>query len=325
MRRLYEQIIGMTGSRPRLLVVDDDPVTVTLLRSILQSKADIVAAANPAEALELCRAVQPDLVLLDIALGSESGFDLCHEMQLRQECSAKPVIFISASVNEADEERAFELGAVDFIRKPISPYIAESRVLTHLALQLQAVLLKQLAHSDGLTGVRNRRIFDQELEREWRECMRDGTPLSLVMIDIDHFKKFNDNYGHLEGDACLRRVAAAIQATLSRPADCVARYGGEEFACILPDTGFEGALAVAENIRAGIAALGIAHRDGATARHTVSASLGVATCFPDSRQDRLALLAEADHQLYRAKELGRDRVCGTMQGPGYGGPVAVAS
>lgn len=316
MHKLLEQIVQMTGYRPRVLVVDDDPVTVAILHLIFQRQVDVVSAASHAAAMEQCHAVRPDLILLDINLGDEDGFDLCQLIKRQPALENVPVIFITSSHVEADEVQAFKLGAVDFIRKPISPFIAEARVLTHLALQLQTVLLKRVAHSDSLTGLKNRRTFDEELERDWKDCARTGWPLSLIMIDIDYFKKYNDNYGHLAGDDCLRRVASVIHAALCRPGDCAARYGGEEFACILPSTDFRGALSVAENIRSCIAALAIPHCDGATATQTVSASIGAATCYPTAGENWIALLAAADQQLYRAKETGRDRVCGNLRGPG---------
>jgi diguanylate cyclase (GGDEF)-like protein len=314
MHKLLDQIVEMTGYRPRVLVVDDDPVTVAILHMIFQRRVDILAASSHAAALEQCHNLRPDLILLDINLGDEDGFDLCHLIKQQPALAGIPVIFITGSHDQADEVRAFQLGAVDFMRKPIAPFIAESRVITHLALQLQTALLKRVAHSDGLTGLKNRRTFDEELEREWRDCARSDWSLSLIMLDIDHFKKYNDNYGHLAGDECLRRVASVIHAALGRPNDCAARYGGEEFACVLPNTGLQGALTVAENIRSCIAALGIRHDDGATAAHIVTASIGVASCLPNAEHAWLELLAAADQQLYRAKQSGRHRVCGVQRG-----------
>ncbi|WP_170298682.1 GGDEF domain-containing response regulator [Massilia eburnea] len=319
MHKLLDQIVQMTGYRPRLLVVDDDPVTVAILRMIFERKIDIVSAATGTAAMAQCHSARPDLILLDINLGEEDGFDLCQHIKRQPDLAGIPVIFITGSHAEEDEVQAFKLGAVDFIRKPISPFIAESRVVTHLALQLQTALLKRVAHSDGLTGLKNRRTFDEELERDWKECARTGWPLSVIMIDIDYFKQYNDNYGHLAGDACLRRVASVIHAALCRPSDCAARYGGEEFTCLLPSTDFKGALSVAENIRSCISALAIAHRDGATAAQIVTASIGVASCYPSADAGWLDLLAAADHQLYRAKDSGRDRVCGMLRAPGNHG------
>lgn len=319
MRKLLDHTVRMSGYRPRILVVDDDTATMANLRTMFEQQIDIVSAVTHADAMAQCQANHPDLILLDINLGDENGFDLCQRIKQQPDLAHIPVIFITGSHHEADEVRAFRLGAVDFIRKPVSPSIAEARVVTHLARQLQTALLKRIAHSDGLTGLRNRRTLDEELERDWKDCARTGWPLSVIMIDIDYFKKYNDNYGHLAGDACLRRVASVIHAALSRPSDCAARYGGEEFTCLLPSTDFHGALSVAESIRSSIAALAIAHYDGATAAHIVTASIGVATCYPDAADGWLDLLAAADQQLYRAKETGRDRVCGNLRGPGHQG------
>lgn len=309
MRRLLDQICEHNGIRPRILLVDDDPVSIGILTAIFEQRIDIASATSCHQAMDIVGNFRPDLILLDICLTDGSGFDLYHRLQDSSGTSA-PIIFVTASNCDEDEVTAFQLGAVDFIRKPIAPYVAESRVITHLALQLQTRLLKQVANNDGLTGIKNRRIFDEELERQWKECARNLTPLSVIMADIDHFKEFNDHYGHLAGDACLRRIAGAIQATLNRPGDCAARYGGEEFACILPNTGLAGAQSVAEHIRRSIAGLNIPHQAAVTSQRTVSVSLGVATCFPQARSGWLDLLEAADRQLYRAKELGRNRACG---------------
>ncbi|MCE3260930.1 MAG: diguanylate cyclase response regulator [Pseudoduganella sp.] len=312
MRRLLSQIVEMTGRRPKMLVVDDDPGTVSLIKALFSAGIEIESAASQAQALEKCQSLHPDLILLDINLGQDNGFDLCREIKQLEQFAYVPVIFITASQSEEDEIHAFELGAVDFLRKPISPYIAESRVFTHLGLRLQTELLEQMAHVDGLTGLQNRRQFDLVLQREWKECARNGQPLSIIMADIDLFKRYNDTYGHLEGDRCLRQVATQIGHSLQRPGDCAARYGGEEFACILPRTGFEGALNVAMGLRNGIAALAIPHKHGVNLDHTVTASFGVATCYPLPGQDPAGLLGAADHQMYRSKGFGRNRVCGSF-------------
>jgi diguanylate cyclase (GGDEF)-like protein len=310
MRDLFDEMVALTGYRPTLLVVDDDPVTVAVLHAIFASKVNIVTSSEHAAAFEHCNKLRPDLILLDKDLGPGNGFALCQQIKQCAALAATPVIFLTASQTEDDEVRAFQLGAVDFIRKPISAYIVESRVLTHLALRLQTILLKRLAHSDGLTGLKNRRAFDKGLERAWRECARSGAPLSVILMDVDNFKQYNDQYGHLEGDACLRQLASVVQAALCRPADYAARYGGEEFACVLPHTDHQGALAVAQGIRARVAAQAIPHCRGATAAQVVTVSLGVASCIPAAAHGWLELVGQADTQLYQAKQMGRNRVCG---------------
>jgi diguanylate cyclase (GGDEF)-like protein len=323
---MLDQIVEVLDRKPRALVVDDDPVTIALFHAMLDSRVTLEEADTHQLAFEKCRRQVPDLILLDINLGpDEDGFELCRKLKQEAPLASAPIIFITGSMAEEDEVRAFKLGAVDFIRKPINPYIAEARVYTHLALKLQSDLLQRLAQTDSLTGLRSRRVFDQELLREWKECARTGEPLSVAMIDIDFFKMYNDNYGHPQGDACLRQVAAVIGESLCRPGDCTARYGGEEFACILPRTDFEGALAVAMGIHDRVQALNIPHLHGVAGRDRVTISVGVATCYPTPQQTPATLLAQADHQLYRAKELGRNRVCGSLQRPDANEALAHAS
>jgi diguanylate cyclase (GGDEF)-like protein len=161
--------------------------------------------------------------------------------------------------------------------------------------------------------VANRRCFDERLETEWRRAARNGSAMALLMLDVDHFKRFNDRYGHQAGDDCLRRVASAIKDGLLRPGDLVARYGGEEFACILPGTDFEGALAVGAGIEHIVRGLQIEHADSDASR-TVTVSIGVSTSLPDRDGDPARLLALADAQLYRAKHSGRARACGAVLG-----------
>jgi diguanylate cyclase (GGDEF)-like protein len=176
----------------------------------------------------------------------------------------------------------------------------------------EAILnLERMAYVDALTNIANRRQFDETLEREWRRAMREQTPLSLVLLDIDRFKLFNDYYGHPAGDDCLRRVAMAIGSAARRPSDLVARYGGEEFALILPVTDATGAEMVAQDARASIAALGLAHEGNTACGGVVTGSFGVATAFPQfcaSPAARLDLIAEADGFLYESKRTGRNRI-----------------
>ncbi|MBS3809764.1 MAG: diguanylate cyclase, partial [Desulfobacterales bacterium] len=167
--------------------------------------------------------------------------------------------------------------------------------------------LERLSYQDGLTGVANRRLFEQTLDREWQRLARSKSPLALILLDIDYFKAFNDRYGHQKGDECLRQVARCIDGLLKRPADLVARYGGEEFALILPETGANGARAVAEKIRSEIQALGIAHASSPVAEQ-LTVSLGVAWFVPTTSSAPEDLVAAADEALYQAKSDGRNRV-----------------
>jgi len=215
---------------------------------------------------------------------------------------------VTSQNQEADEVIALGLGAVDFITKPINPVIVRARVRTHLTLKLQGDLLRASALLDGLTGVANRRKFDEDVQTDWRQCLRETAPLSLILIDIDYFKLYNDRYGHQAGDNCLKLVARALSETLRRPYDKLARYGGEEFACLLPKTKLAGASAMAERMQARVSELRVEHL-GSDVDQVVTISLGVASMVPTPSETPELLLKAADQQLYEAKRTGRARVC----------------
>lgn len=224
-----------------------------------------------------------------------------------------PVIFVTGHSDEAAETLGLELGAVDFISKPINPRIVRARVKTHLTLKAQADVLRSRAFIDCLTGVHNRRHFDERLAAEWGRALRTGSALSLIMLDLDCFKLYNDRYGHQAGDQCLRRVASTLKASLLRSVDLVARYGGEEFVCLLPDTELDGALTLAQRLCQQVFDQQIEHADSSAAP-VVTVSLGVCSTrkgvgVPVTATAN-ALLSEADVQLYRAKSNGRNQACG---------------
>lgn len=296
------------AGRRCLLVVDDQPVNVQALYRALAAEHQVLVATSGEQALALCAQKQPDLVLLDVVMPGIDGFEVCRRLKADAGTQHIPVIFVTASSDEAAETRGLEEGAVDFITKPINPAIVRARVKTHLTLKAQSDLLRQFAFVDGLTGVFNRRFFDERLHDEWQRSSRNGSALSLLLVDIDFFKRFNDLYGHQAGDDCLRRVAQALRGGFTRPADVLARYGGEEFACILPETDAAGALFVAQRLEQAVRAQDIAH-GASTVGGLVTVSVGVATRLAGSEDSAGALLARADRQLYRAKAQGRRQVC----------------
>lgn len=300
--------------RPRLLVVDDQPVNVQALYQALCADHQVLVATSGEQALALCQEKQPDLVLLDVVMPGIDGYEVCRRLKAEALTQHIPVIFVTASSDEAAETRGLDSGAVDFITKPINPPVVRARVKTHLTLKMQSDQLRQMVFVDGLTGVFNRRYFDERLGSEWQRSSRNQLPLSLVLIDIDHFKRFNDAQGHQAGDDCLRKVAQAIKTGLKRPADVAARYGGEEFACILPETDLGGALVVANQLEQGVRQLSIPHGQSPTAP-CVTVSLGLAVRGAGSPEPIAELLARADRQLYRAKGEGRSRVCADMPLP----------
>lgn len=304
--------VTLAPRRPRLLVVDDQPANVQTLYQALAADHQVFVATGGEQALKLAREKLPDLVLLDVVMPGIDGYEVCRRLKADSATADIPVIFVTAHSNEHEEATGLDAGAVDFIAKPINPRIVRARVKTHVTLKQQSDLLRQMAFVDGLTGVFNRRHFDERLRHEWQRAVRNGNALSLVMIDLDAFKRYNDRYGHVAGDDCLRRVALALAAGLQRPGDLLARYGGEEFACILPETDAAGAQALAERLGQVVQALAVEHLDSPVGQ-VVTVSIGVASrpasAPGEDGGSEADLLARADRQLYRAKHTGRARVC----------------
>ena len=297
----------MTESRQRILMVDDIAANIKILSAILKHEYDILVATNGSDALEIALVEQPDVILLDVMMPDMDGYEVCSRLKADPRTHDIPVIFISAMNEVEDEARGLEVGGLDYITKPINPAIVKARVRIHLELKRQRDILQRISMIDGLTGIANRRRFDEALEREWRRCHRSDSPLSLILVDVDFFKNYNDHYGHLAGDECLKKVAAAMADQNRRAADIVARFGGEEFACLLPDTGADAAHAMAVRLGEAVAALAIPHARSDAAGH-VTISLGVATLIPGEGDVASSLIDQADRGLYHAKQNGRNRV-----------------
>lgn len=303
----------------RIVVVDDDPISIRLLGRMLHPLGDVQIANDGEEALSLMRASPPELVLMDAELPGISGVGLCQTMKTEPRLAEVPVIFVTSHSEPEFEVACFEAGAVDYVQKPVQAPVLLARVQTHIRLKRLSDKLRRSASIDPLTEVANRRVFDEMLDHEWRRAQRNSQPLSLMLIDIDHFKAFNDHYGHPAGDHCLRTFAETLRKIAARAPDLVARYGGEEFAVLLPDTHLQGAQAVADRLLSLLHELAIPHAGSPTAGH-VTASVGISTFTPSTRavtrRDTAAdspvgpsdLLAIADRALYDAKSGGRSRV-----------------
>jgi diguanylate cyclase (GGDEF)-like protein len=303
------KLLEAPESKAKLLVVDDQPINIRVMHQIFGAQYQIFMATSGEQALDLCRSNPPDLVLLDIVMPGMDGFEVCTALKADPVTRDIPVIFVTAHTDAAQETRGLELGAGDFISKPVNPAVVRARVKTQLTLKFQSDLMRKLVFLDGLTGVFNRRYFDQQLAIEIARSARKQSPLALIMVDVDFFKRFNDRYGHQAGDDCLRQIALSLKESLRRPADLVARYGGEEFACILPDTAFEDAMGIARELQQNVHNKAIAH-DGSDVAPVVTISLGVAGHAGPAVASATALLTLADAQLYRAKHAGRAQVCG---------------
>jgi diguanylate cyclase (GGDEF)-like protein len=293
----------------RLLIVDDAMENIQILNHVLGGEHEVLFAMSGARALELARQHQPDLILLDAVMPGMDGYEVCAALRASPEVRGIPIIFVTALTTPEDETRALEAGAVDFITKPFNVAVVRARVRTHLTLKRQSDAMRELTLTDALTGVANRRSFNDAIDNEWRRCGRAQAPLSVIMVDIDHFKRYNDAYGHQAGDACLVQVADAMRSCAGRPPDLLARYGGEEFIILLPQVGAQGAETVAKRILAAVRALAIPHRMS-PASETVTVSLGIATALPgEGSCDGDGLVRTADNALYQAKEAGRNGYC----------------
>lgn len=322
-----------------ILIVDDSEDQLLLLERLLNKAGyrDIVLANSAVEAIHIlkeCNASSrtTDLILMDIMMPEIDGIEACYRIKEVECLKDTPIVMVTALTDVEKLQRAFSAGAVDYIVKPVKKIELLARVSSILRLkheidrrkahekELEELtgkletankMLERISVTDALTGIPNRRYFDEFMGLEWLRAMRDQTPLSLIMVDIDFFKVFNDTYGHQAGDDCLKRVAAALRDALKRPADIVARYGGEEFGAVLPDTDLDGAVVVAEAIRLDVEALGISHNKSAylsKVSNFVTISLGVASIIPNEASSPERLISMADNALYKAKEEGRNRV-----------------
>ncbi|MEO4048288.1 PleD family two-component system response regulator [Pseudomonas sp. CAU 1711] len=303
-----ERFAPYRHGRPKLLVVDDQSLNIRVLHQLFRDECDVHMATSGEQALNVCQELLPDLILLDVMMEGLDGYQVCQRLKEIPATRDIPVIFVTGKSDEDDEAKGFELGAVDYISKPFNPVVVRARVRTHLTLKLQNDYLHALAMLDGLTGIPNRRAFDEHLAVAWAQACRDGRPLSLLMIDVDHFKKYNDHYGHLQGDQCLQQVAQALASVLHRPYDLLARFGGEEFAGLLPDTDESGALQLAQRMQAAIAELELEHA-ASDVSDRLTLSIGLATMRPTPLGSADQHLSYADEQLYRAKHEGRNRIC----------------
>ncbi|MBF0454587.1 MAG: diguanylate cyclase [Magnetococcales bacterium] len=302
-------MLSETDKKPKILVVDDEKVNIDVLVGLLKPHYKLVTAKSGDKALKrLEKLPLPDLILLDIMMADMDGYELCRQIKENVATRDIPIIFVTGKTLEQDEAKGFEDGAVDYITKPFSPTIVLARVKTHVDLKKKSDKLKSYAVLDGLTGIPNRRRFDTFLHQEWERSKRYGHVISLLLMDIDFFKRYNDHYGHAEGDECLKKMARIISQTMPRSIDLAARYGGEEFVCVMPETDSTGAKAAAQRALEIVRESKIPHAKSSVAKY-VTISIGVASWVPTLDCQSLALIEAADKQLYRAKEKGRNQLC----------------
>ncbi len=304
----------------KILIVDDVPVNVQLLKTHLEAMGyQTLAAEDGLEALEKARSERPDLILLDVMMPKLNGFEVCRTLKQDERTQFIPIIMVTALNDVEDRIRGIEAGADDFISKPFNKLELLARVKSLLRLkqlhdELEEKLkeleeareqLQELAITDGLTGLYNYRFFRERLGQEIDRAERHNLNLSMIMMDIDYFKNYNDTHGHPAGDVVLSTIASLLRNNV-RKIDIPARYGGEEFALILLETNLENAAKVAEKLRRVVEEHPFPMEETQPGgRLTISA--GVAT-FPEDAKTADDLIAVADRRLYRAKELGRNRV-----------------
>jgi diguanylate cyclase (GGDEF)-like protein len=296
-----------TGRQLTVLVADDDRSNLDVLVHILKSDYQVRVAKSGEAALKIANQFQPDLILLDILMPDLDGFEVLVRLKESDATRHIPVIFITGLNRVEDEEKGFLLGAVDYIVKPFNNAIVRARVRTHAMIVRQMREIERLGLVDALTNAPNRRAFDHRLNAEWSRAAREQSPLGVMIIDVDKFKVYNDTYGHPQGDVLLQAVAETLQTSLKRPADFMARVGGEEFSVLLPATDMNGALRVAEDLRAGVEACRISAPDAAGSSVTVS--IGVGSVIPALDDVPSDFLSKVDAALYEAKKTGRNRIC----------------
>lgn len=287
-----------------ILIIDDSPDAIRLLAGMLKDQGQILFATSGENGIELAHQRRPDLILLDVDMPGMDGYEVCRRLKADPATQQSAVIFVTAAGSTDSQVMGLAVGAVDFITKPLNPPVVRARVQTHLKLQHQSTTLARLAQRDGLTGLYNRRYFDEHLEQELQRHKRQRIPLGLAMIDIDHFKAYNDSYGHLEGDKCLKHVAESIAAATRRPAEAAARYGGEEFAVILPHTSMDEARKFGDWLVNHVRSHALAHCNSPSGFVTIS--VGVTSIIPDLKETAQSVIAAADRALYAAKAAGRN-------------------
>jgi diguanylate cyclase (GGDEF)-like protein len=289
-----------------LLIVDDVPLDLRLLARILRDEYNVIAASNGTTALSIAEQQLPDLILLDVVMPNMDGYQVLTALRANDRTRHIPVIFITGLNSGSAEKRCLELGAADYINKPFDDIIVRLRIRHQIQIVNQLRAIERLSVTDQLTGMYNRRHFDNQMRVEWGRAARDNEPLSLLIIDIDHFKDYNDKYGHQQGDVALCAVSQAITQTVRRVSDFAARWGGEEFVVLLPNTPSPGALEVGELIRENVMQADIPMDGGVSTKLTVS--LGLHTCTPTAAIIADELIMKADKALYSVKNTSRNKV-----------------
>jgi len=295
------------SNKNSVLIVDDEKANITALTNILGQDYTVYAAKNGHDAIRVAKEHLPDVILLNIFMPDMDGYETFSRLKSDEDTQSVPIIFVSGHSNAENEEKGLDLGASDYISKPYTPLIVKLRVRNQIKIVNQLRIINHLSTTDQLTGIPNRRSFNIQVNKEWGRNMREKKPLSLLILDIDRFKLFNDTYGHQQGDEVLRLISATLMDSLRRSSDFAARWGGEEFVVLLPGTDMNGAWINAERIRENIEQTSVSVLNGQTVGLTVS--IGLSTVIPTQESSQHDLISQADRALYTAKEKGRNMVC----------------
>jgi diguanylate cyclase (GGDEF)-like protein len=304
---------AQTLQKSTILIVDDQPFIIQTLSKLLKDEYRVLAATSGKKALDIATGDSPpDVIILDVSMPEMDGYEVCRRLKSHRPTEHIPVVFLTAKKEAEEEEKGFLIGASDYIVKPFKPTVVRVRIRNQIQLKNYVNMLEKRAHEDALTGIANRRTYEEMFEKIWRQCSRNNMYLSYIMFDIDNFKAYNDHYGHGAGDECLRKVVQVLKTSAKRPLDIVARYGGEEFAVILHSTDIDGTKAVAENICQRVRELNIPHKYSSVAPF-VTVSAGFASIKPSRSQEPQELVQCADQALYKAKSAGKNQ-CKAWEG-----------
>ncbi len=293
--------------RQTILIVDDVTQNIVILNNTLKDDYNTLFAKSGEEALKIAKENKPDLILLDVMMPGMNGFEVCSELKRDDELKNIPVIFVTALNDTVNESEGLNLGAVDYIRKPYNIDIVKLRVRNHLQMKQYRDKLLMLSNTDRLTAIPNRRAVMEAFEKEVKRAIRTQNPLGFIMLDIDYFKNYNDNYGHVAGDVTLYEVAQVISATLKRPTDIAGRYGGEEFFCVLPDTDRDGVMKISKDMLKSVSGLSIPHQFSEIS-DVITVSIGACSLIPELDKPLEYYVNLADMALYHSKNTGRNKI-----------------
>ena len=293
------------GKKDQILVVDDSRFNLKVMEGILQGEYQVATARSGQECLDYIEQYGADLIFLDIVMKGMDGYEVCQRLKENPQTKDIPIVFVSAHEDVENQTRGLELGAIDYITRPVVPALVKAKAKNYLVLKKHYEMIEETSFYDAMTGIFNRRYLDNYLKNSWEEAYRQQKSLAAIFIDVDYFKKYNDFYGHLAGDVCLQKIAGIIAGSLQQTTDIAARYGGEEFMVVLPETDLDAAIRVASRIARQLCEQKLKHAKSPIGDF-VTLSMGVAAVVPTAPQMEKTLVEMTDIALYKAKNAGRN-------------------